>query len=315
MTTVISSSRKRRGANSGSPKESRVLSCDKVESSGGAQRHGGCGPRPRAGLRAAGIDLLRSPVTRLDADRPRGGTRGVSRGPRRAGWKRMTPPKCIPSTTALTGQESTPRERSPMAWSTMGGRVATDAETAHVQLSWRAFDLVQAPPACRHHRGKSAVLAQLGFQLADGAFTLLADTSVLSGAGLPFRSSRPGREPPGLLSERGGTESGTACVRETRSLQGVPTSRRHASRVRCRSSCHGGSPLRLLSSSVSQPTPWDARETRGALVDPDRASILVAGPTRSIRGAVGLQSQDAPPKFSAQGIGERREDLGLLEVR
>ena len=116
MTTVISSSRKRRGANSGSPKESRVHSHDQVESSGGAHRHGGCGPRPRAGLRAAGIDLLRSPVTRLDADRPRGGTRGVSRGPRRAGWKRMTPPKCIPSTTALTGQESTPRERSRMAF-------------------------------------------------------------------------------------------------------------------------------------------------------------------------------------------------------
>jgi len=86
----------------------------------------GCGPRPRAGRRAAGIDLLRSPVTRLDADRPRGGTRGVSRGPRRADWKRMTPQKCIPSTTTLTEQESTPRERSRMAWSTLwGGRVTS----------------------------------------------------------------------------------------------------------------------------------------------------------------------------------------------
>jgi hypothetical protein len=118
---VISSSGKRRGASSCSPKESRVLSHDQVESSVGAQRHGGCGPRPRAGLRAAGIDLLRSPVTRLDADRAIGGTRGVSRGPRRADWKRRTTPKCIPSTTTLTAPESTPQERSRMAWSTLRG--------------------------------------------------------------------------------------------------------------------------------------------------------------------------------------------------
>ena len=39
-TMVISSSGKRRGANSGSLKASRVLSYDEVESSAGAQRHG-----------------------------------------------------------------------------------------------------------------------------------------------------------------------------------------------------------------------------------------------------------------------------------